>query len=89
MKGDGSMYVEHWHYDVVIWLVWPSLFPEYTETIWASDHFEAVEWIMRLHEVYSAMRVAVALCDAGGPARYERVWLASDGVHVGSVAVAA
>ena len=83
------MQVEHWHYDVAIWRSWPSLFPEYTETIWASDHFEAVEWVMRLDGVYSAMRVAVALCDAGGPSSYERVWLATDGVHVASVPAAA
>ena len=83
------MRVEHWHYDVAIWQVWPSLFPEYTGTIWASDHFEAIEWMMRIHEVHVALYVAVALCDAGGPARYRRVWLASDGLHVASPAVEA
>jgi hypothetical protein len=81
--------VDEQHYEVALWRAWPSLFPEHVDTLWASDYLKAIEWVMRLREVRFVAHVAVALCGAGGPARYERVCLAADGLCISSVHVAA
>ncbi len=50
-------------FDVALWLVWPSLMPDYVALVPASSPFAAVEFVMRLCRVRVVAHAAAASCD--------------------------
>ena len=77
-------------FDVALWRVWPSLFPEWTGTLFAPDAYSA---IVQLMQVYGLERVAWGQANArDGRIRYSciglsgvsrgPIWMSrSSGVH--------
>jgi hypothetical protein len=69
-------------YEVAIWIVWPSLCPEYVEEVGASSGLAAIALVMGFYGVQAARRVAVRVKD--GP--IEQYWSArmtDEGLIVG------
>ncbi len=75
-----ALYVEEQHYEVALWRAWPSLFPEYVDTLWAADHLDAIELMMRVHDLSAVRRAAVTRCGVSAISRYSGVRLTSDGL---------
>jgi hypothetical protein len=50
-------------FDVVLWLVWPSLFPEYVTLVSAPCAFAAVVSAMRSCGAYSVAHAAASMCN--------------------------
>ncbi len=50
-------------YDVALWRVWPSLFPEWCEVVVAPSAFAAVEAVMRLHGCMTVQHAAASTMD--------------------------
>ena len=55
-------------YDVALWRFWPSLFPEWTERVWAFSEYKAIYELMRAHGLGFVEKAAVRPCD-GSPIR--------------------
>jgi len=61
--------------------VWPSSFPEHVDTLWAADHLDAIELVMRVHGLSMVARAAVTLCGVRSISRYTGVRLTSGGLQ--------
>ena len=60
-------FVRRWElqrvFEVALWLVWPSLFPEYVALVPALSAFAAVVSVMRSCGVYSVAHATASTCD--------------------------
>jgi hypothetical protein len=61
-------------YDVALWVVFPSLFPEYVDLVEASHAYEAVQLLMVHHGLRWVARAGVR-SSSGVPQRWNDVWL--------------
>jgi hypothetical protein len=50
-------------YDVAVWRVWPSLFPDWCEVVEAASPFAAVEVVMRRHGCMTVQHAAAYATD--------------------------
>ncbi len=50
-------------YDVALWRVWPSLFPDWCEVVEAASAFAAVEAVMHLHGCMTVKHAAARTMD--------------------------
>jgi hypothetical protein len=78
---------EEQHYEVALWREWPSLFPEHVDTLWAADHLDAIELVMRIHDLSTVKRAAVTLCGVCAASRYAGVRLAANGLQFRAYAI--
>jgi hypothetical protein len=64
-------------YDVALWVVFPSLFPEYVDLMEASHAYTAVQLLMARYGLRWVARAGVRSV-SGVPQRWERVWLETE-----------
>jgi hypothetical protein len=70
-------------FDVALWRWWPSLFPEYTAFVVASNAFAAVACLMRVSRVRWVARAAAATLDGSLVYHAIEVRLGDAGQHGG------
>jgi hypothetical protein len=76
-----TLYGEEQHYEVTLWQAWPSSFPEHVDTLWAADHLDAIEQVMRIHGLSTVRRAAVTRCGVYAASRYIGVRLTDNGLR--------
>jgi hypothetical protein len=64
-------------YDVALWVVFPSLFPEYVDLVEAPHAYTAVQLLMARHSL-RWVAYAGARSSSGVPQRWTNVWLEVD-----------